>query len=175
MCTDRPPQVLPLEANRLKIGEYYARACILLPQYVTVLSMKNLTISNKNHLGKITVQPGATPSKHELRTASVFAKAGIDVMFLKPIDKYRIKTPDIKMANKLWEIKAPVSDKLQAIERNLKKACRQSSNIVFDMRRMKNLPTHKVKKELIKQNSASKAIKNLIFIDKHGKVFYLTS
>lgn len=60
-----------------------------------------------------------------------------------------------------WEIKSPKTDKLSTIERNLKKATKQSGNVILDSCRLDKLHDTTIQK--FKQQ---KAIKRLIFINK---------
>jgi hypothetical protein len=86
-----------------------------------------------------TIPAGLAIWQHELATAEALAKVGYVVEFL-PVDKRKdTKSPDVVMNGEKWEIKAPKTDKLSAIERNLKRATKQSDNIIIDSRRMSKL------------------------------------
>jgi hypothetical protein len=74
------------------------------------------------------------------------------------------------MNGKKWEIKSPRAQKLSAVERNLKRAYHQSTNIVFDSRRMGHLPDKVIQKELIKQFKLTKNIKRMLFVNRKSKV-----
>lgn len=76
------------------------------------------------------------------------------------------KSPDILMDGVKWEIKAPRIGKLASMERNLKKAYRQSENIVFDSQRMGRLPDKSIQKDLIKQFILTKKMKRLLFVNR---------
>lgn len=77
-----------------------------------------------------------------------------------------MRSPDVLIDGETWEMKSPKSTKLAAVERNLKKAYRQSKNIVLDSQRMGRLPDKSIQKELIKQFQLTKSIKRLIFVDR---------
>jgi len=104
--------------------------------------------------------------KHELITVQALASNGYDITFL-PIKKgHTAKSPDILMMGHKWEIKSPKTDKLSAIERNLKRATKQSSNIILDSYRLDRLHDMTVQKFLIEKFKQQKAMKRLIFINK---------
>lgn len=85
--------------------------------------------------GKITTEFGAFPESHELATAKVFIKAGLNVHFLAPSRTEKEKTPDVKIAGVLWEMKSPIGTGKRTIPRIIKKALRQSNSIILDARR----------------------------------------
>ncbi len=72
-------------------------------------------------------------------------------------------------------MKSPRSIKLVAIERNLKKAYHQSTNIVFNSQRMGRLPDKSIQKELIKQFKLTKNIRKLLFVDRKRKVIGISA
>ena len=120
-------------------------------------------------IGQIIIPAGVEPESQEIKAANVFAGLGETVCFVKPENRNRVKSADVKLYGKIWEIKSPISDKMVAVERNLKKATKQSSRIIFDCRRMKKIPSFKIRREVERQLKRSKAIDEIIFIDKHGK------
>ena len=103
---------------------------------------------------------------HEERTAKALAKAGYIVQFLPAENAHDAKSPDILMNGVKWEMKSPKMGRLSAVERNLKKAYRQSENIIFDSQRMGRLPDKSIQKELIKQFSLTKRMKRLLFVNR---------
>ena len=117
--------------------------------------------------GKITLEIGAEPERHEIRTAEFFANLGIDIHFLKAIDRRGVKTPDILMSGLKWEIKAPKSNASRTIENAFRSAIKQSPNVIFDLRRSKladstNIP--KIQRQLKLIHKAN--LKNLKIITK---------
>lgn len=108
-------------------------------------------------------------------TAQALAGAGLTVIF-QATNVYQVhrKTPDCIIGDIAWEIKSPTSSHLAAVERNLKKACRQSENVIFDSFRMGRLPDASIERELMKQLKKTKSIKRLMFINRRRKVIDLT-
>jgi len=121
---------------------------------------------NKMNTGKVIILPDATIWPHELSTAKALANAGYTVEFRINKNIEFIKSPDILIDDKTWEMKSPRSSKLASIERNLKKAYRQSKNIVFDSQRMGKLPDKSIQRELIKHFQLTKSIQNLLFVNR---------
>ena len=68
------------------------------------------------------------------------------------------------MSGVFWEIKCPSSKNLNAIERNIRRACKQSKNVVLDTRRMKGLQRHAIEKEALDCLRRIKEIRRLILI-----------
>ena len=108
--------------------------------------------------------------EHELRTAQVFARYGYVVQFLVVSQAYRAKTADVLIDGEAYEIKAPRTDKLSAVERNLKRAARQSSNIIIDSRRMSKIHDATIQKFLAQKLKQQKTIKKLLFVNRKHQI-----
>lgn len=121
-------------------------------------------------VGKVIIPRGCHPWPHELETAETLAANGHVVKFLKAADKACVQTADCDIDNTIWEMKAPRSSSLKAVERNLKRGKWQSSRIVFDARRMKKVPDQAIKRELVKHFYQIKGIKVIKFINHHNKI-----
>ena len=122
-------------------------------------------MKNKDR-GKVVIPAGANPWPHEKRVAKILALAGYYVEF---IPETNIGTPDIYLGRTIYEIKSPISDKVDAIERNITRALKKSPNIIFDSSRMK-VRDKQVMRELIKRRRAGKGLKKLLFINKKGMI-----
>ena len=48
-----------------------------------------------------------------------------------------------------WEMKAPNGSLMKRVEKNIRRGLAQSSNIVFDSRRLKNTPDLAIERELL--------------------------
>ena len=116
--------------------------------------------------GRIIIQAGRKPWPHELRVANVLALAGHDVEI---ICETSIKMPDIFVDNTAYEIKSPISDKVDAIERNIVRALEKCPNIILDSSRMR-IGNNQILHELIKRRKNGKGMKRVLFIDKHGLI-----
>lgn len=123
---------------------------------------------NKANLkrGRIITPADANPWPHEERVAKILALAGHYVEF---IPESSIKTPDIYLDHTMYEIKSPVSDKVNAVERNITRALTKCPNIIFDSSRMR-VRDDQIMKELIKRRKAGKGVRKILFINKRGMI-----
>ena len=119
--------------------------------------------------GKMIVPYGVYPEKHEYATASVFLKLGKDVEFIKPSGTTKIKSPDIMIDGSTWEMKSPTGRSKYTIQNQFKRAAHQSSNLIFDARRL-NLHTKDIEKEIYKQFSLRRSIRKIKLITKSGDI-----
>ena len=122
-------------------------------------------------MGKIIVEAGAYPQKHEFYTAEVLALAYGNIIFRKQVYKFGAKNPDILMGGILWEIKSPKTRKMSGIEQCLKRASKQSAYIIVDSGRVKGLKDDNILKFLENKVRKQKTIKRLIFVNKGREIF----
>lgn len=86
-----------------------------------------------------------------------------------------MKTADILLDGAAYEIKSPKSVNSNTLEHILKKALKQSSNIIIDTLRMKNALDDNTRRFLINQVRIRKQIKKLIMISKQGQIIDISS
>ena len=120
--------------------------------------------------GKIIIPKGLNVWPHEFETARVLAHAGYVVEFIRKSERDRETTADCLINGERWELKAPKSGKMLAIEKNLKRASRQSDKVVFDSRRMKYIPDDAIERELIRKAEINKSLDKVMFVNRHGKI-----
>lgn len=125
--------------------------------------------------GKIIIGAGLNVWDHELRTAEALANAGCIVEFVRKSDVAHERTADVCIDGLLWEMKAPKSSKLHMVEQNLRRALKQSSNVIFDSRRMKGLPDAAIERELRKWSKELSSLQRLLFVNRHAKVIDIFS
>ena len=99
--------------------------------------------------------------------AKVLATAGHTVEFL---EESNLHTADILLDGVEFEIKSPKSASANSLEHLLKKALKQSPNIIIDTSRLKNSRDDNVRKFLTSQVKSRKQIKKLIMITKQGRI-----
>ncbi|WP_418253057.1 hypothetical protein [Gordonibacter urolithinfaciens] len=121
-------------------------------------------------IGDIIIPGDANVWPHEQRTAQALARAGHTVQFVKKSEDPYATSADVLIDGVLWEMKSPTSGKLRMVERNLRRAAHQSSNIVFDSRRMKNVPDAAIERELRKWSSELRGVSHVLFVNRHGAV-----
>ena len=122
--------------------------------------------------GKVVVPANANPWPHELRVAKILALAGYAVEF---IPETNTKTADILLDGIEFEIKSPKSANANSLEHILKKAVKQSCNIIIDTSRMKNVRDDNTRSFLINQARIRRQINNLIMITKQGQIIDISA
>ena len=127
---------------------------------------------NKQH-GKVIIDGACEVWPHELLTAEALAKAGYIVEFIPKSNVAYNKTPDVHINGIRYEMKSPTSSHLSVVDKNVKKALSQSTNIVFDSKRMKNAKDAQVLRELEKSIATRRKLKSIIFVDKRRAVHRL--
>lgn len=127
----------------------------------------------RSKFGKIDYSElNSKPEVHELATAKYFSKMGFDVVFLRPSNIKGSNNPDFLLAGKVWETKSPIGKSRRTFEDDYRKAVKQSSNIIFDLRR-KSQSEEKWCIEKLKNHSINSAIKTLVVITHDEKLLTL--
>lgn len=124
----------------------------------------------KQKLGEMIIPAGSNIWPHELLTANALVSGGYVVEFLGISNRQHLKSPDILLDGRPWEIKSPKADKLSAIERNLKRASKQCGNIIIDSYRMSKVHDASIQKLLMQKYKQQKSIKRLLFINRKREV-----
>jgi len=125
-------------------------------------------VSHKS--GKVIIPASIDPWDHELKTAHALARHGFTVEFVAVSNNHKAKTADVVIDGTLYEIKSPKTDKLSAVERNLKRATKQSGNIIIDSRRMSKLHDATIQKFLAQKLKQQKTIKKILFVNRKHEV-----
>ncbi len=85
--------------------------------------------------GKI-IPNGVSLEKHESETVVFFTNLGKVIELIPPSNTPHARRPDFIMDGLEWEMKSPVKGNLRALEHLVKRAIRQSGNIIVDLRRI---------------------------------------
>lgn len=109
---------------------------------------------------------------HERRVADILTLAGHDIKFL---EESSMHTADILLDGREFEIKSPKSSNANSLEHLIKKALKQSSNIIIDTSRMKYSRDDSIRRFLVSQAKMRKQIKSLIMITKRGQIIDISS
>lgn len=80
------------------------------------------------------------------------------------------KTPDLRMNGVEWELKSPQGNGAKTIENILKKAAKQSSNIILDLSRIKMNSNQAISRTKYYLHNNKHGIKKLLVITKSRKV-----
>lgn len=116
--------------------------------------------------GKIIIPAGVNVWPHELETAKALINFGYIVEFKKRTEGYKIHSADAYINGRIWEFKAPKGNKLDTVERNLRRAKNQSNYVVFDSIRMKKVPDFAIKREILAKAPLITDIREIIFINR---------
>lgn len=107
------------------------------------------------------------PERFEIEAASIVAEYfGCDAVF---IARDSAKTPDVEIDGVEWEIKSPIGRGKHVIEDQIKRASKQSLNIVIEARRCK-LHIAKIRSQLRYNVGFRRHLKQVLLINKHEKV-----
>ena len=80
------------------------------------------------------------------------------------------KTPDLRIKNIEWELKSPQGNGAKTIENIIKKATKQSENIILDFSRIKMNENQALSRTKYFLRNNKHKIKNLIVITKSHKI-----
>ena len=142
------------------------------PNHLAIIKlMRYNAIMDK--FGKIIIPVGVIPEKHELETANFFAELGKNVEFLPPSYAKGVYSPDVLIDGQRWEIKSPTGNSKRTIENNYRNAQKQSSNVIFDLRRIgmdERTAIAKIKQQF---NLRSGKVKRITVITKDKKMLDL--
>lgn len=120
--------------------------------------------------GKIVIQSGANVWPHELKTAEALAAAGYTVEFIRKSEERHATSADCFIDGVIWEMKAPTASQIRRVQRALRDALKQSSNVILDSRRMKGIPDKAIERELRKWAGELKHLDKLLFVGRGGAV-----
>ena len=110
------------------------------------------------------------PEQHEIDAAYALARHFQTLVeFIVPVDDYKRKSGDVVMHGVVWVIKCPVGDSKSTISNQIRRASKQSMNIIIDTRRTK-LRFNEIEKRVQLGVSGKSSVKRLILINKVGKV-----
>ncbi|MBR2998255.1 hypothetical protein IKF34_00540 [Candidatus Saccharibacteria bacterium] len=83
----------------------------------------------------INTPPKDVPRHFELSAAKIIAEYfKTNIVFLRP---FSMKSPDLNINGKIWELKSPIGKSKNTIHNNFKEARKQTVNIIIDLRRCK--------------------------------------
>lgn len=120
--------------------------------------------------GKIIALSQLNTQEHEMDTARAVADAGYDVEFTHRTWENRVTSSDVVINGVIWEMKSSLASDNKAIERNLRKAPKQSPNIIVDSQRMKGASDAEIEKRIRSSYPHIKAIRRLWFINRNREI-----
>lgn len=107
------------------------------------------------------------PEEHEKRVAQILADYfNCNVTFVKT---EIIKTADLNIRGKIWELKSPIGNSKHTIQHQFNRANKQSKYLVIDCFRTSRRESI-VKRESIRYFKESSLFKGLIMVSRKGKI-----
>jgi len=93
---------------------------------------------SRNRIIDVLIPHGYKPPKKDVDAAWVLARHHKTVVsILRPVNKYKVKTPDFRINNQDYELKVITSAQARQLLHLLKVAKSQSQNIIIDIRKTK--------------------------------------
>lgn len=127
-------------------------------------------VRRKTKLGTIMISDDANVWPYEMRSAKTLVRYGYNVEFIPESKRQGEKRADCYLNNVLWEMKAPRGATLDVVDRNLRRAAKKSRNVIFDSRRIKNIPDTAIERELTTRLNTIAKLDKIIFITRHAKI-----
>lgn len=115
---------------------------------------------------------GVVLKEHEMATVVLLTELGFNVELIPKSNQQGVRTPDVRIEGLLWEIKSPKGEGKSLMKNTVQKACRQSCNVIVDLRRVKRYQ-EKCLSELNREFEYSRSLKRLKIITKNGSVIDL--
>jgi curli biogenesis system outer membrane secretion channel CsgG len=111
---------------------------------------------------------------HEIEAAWIVAQHfNTTVEFLIPIDGYKIKTADLVIEGRIWELKSPSGKSKTTVGNQFKRATKQSKYIIFDGRRI-NISDNEVQRKIKYELSKRRTIRRLLYINAQGTMMEIS-
>ena len=124
-------------------------------------------------IGRIDVSKLISPPEPlEFETAKYFASLGKNVVFILPSHIPNQYSPDIRMDGVEWEIKCPIGKSKRTLENNMRKALKQSQNVIFDLRHLKLSEKSSIT-QLEYEFNNRKRIKKLLIFKRMASCLYI--
>jgi hypothetical protein len=120
-------------------------------------------------IGNITKDPGAKPNDDEIKAALFLIDRGLNIKFLKASRIRGSKTPDFSINGVNWELKTPRKTGKYTLDHEERAGLKQSENLIFDLRRLKNTGA-KAKAKLLRDFKIVKKWRRLAIITKEGEL-----
>ena len=115
---------------------------------------------------------GVVLKEHEMATVVLLTELGFNVELIPKSNQQGVRTPDVRIEGLLWEIKSPKGEGKSLMKNTVQKACRQSCNVIVDLRRVKRYQ-EKCLSELNREFEYSRSLKRLKIITKNGSIIDL--
>jgi len=123
-------------------------------------------IPENPHKGLLRIESGRTLRAHEVETIERLLRFGYDIVCNQESNLPYTKVADIVWRNELWEMKYLTGDSKHNIANNLRKAKKQSQNIVLDISSAKREIENAIPQVTDKMHN-SKKIRKVLIVSKN--------
>lgn len=106
---------------------------------------------------------------HEDSTILFLTQFGFDIELIKPASTKKSNNPDVLIMGAVWEIKRPESSNKTTIKNRFRKASKQATRIIFDLRDIKD-GADKVEKQIIIMLKNGGRVRHMMIIKKNGRL-----
>ena len=108
--------------------------------------------------------------QHEYMTVAKLVEYGYEIEVIPPSFEKGIKSADIRMNGRIWEIKSPIGKGKWVIKNIMQKASHQSENVIIDLRRLRQYPQEKYIREAEQRFDSITRLRHLIIISNDGLI-----
>ena len=122
-----------------------------------------------NKIGKVN-KNGLKLESGEEKTTKYLTLFGFDIEFIKPTRARKVKNPDVLILGAVWEIKTPTGASKNTIKNRFRRASKQASKIIFDLRFVKG-DAEETKKQILDLFKEAGTVRRMMIIEKDGRLF----
>lgn len=119
------------------------------------------------------ISHGIILSEHEQHTVTFFLQLGETIELIPPSNTPHVRRPDFIMHGIEWEMKAILKSSPNNLKRTFYHALGQSTNLVFDLRNIKE-NDEKVYSNLLQLFHHSRKVRKLIILRKNSQYIQLS-
>lgn len=136
--------------------------------YNSGMKIKELPKVSKDKIGHIN-KNGVKSELSEEATFDYLTLFGFNIELIKPTSTEKAKNADMLIMGSIWEVKTPTSSSRSTIKARFRKASKQATRVIFDLRFIKG-DAEKVQKQIIEMFDKGGQIRHLMIIEKGGKL-----
>ena len=135
------------------------------------MKVKELQQVSNDRIGCVN-KNGVKSEPNEEATFSYLTLFGFNIELIKPTSTEKAKNADILIMGSIWEVKTPTSSSRSTIKARFRKASKQSTKVIFDLRFV-NGDAEKVKQQIIEMFKGGGQVRRMMIIEKCGKMLDL--
>lgn len=132
------------------------------------VKIRELARACQEKIGHINTN-GVKSEPNEIATFRYLTLFGFNIELIKPTSTEKAKNADILIMGSIWEVKTPISSSRSTIKARFRKASKQSTRVIFDLRFVKD-DSDKVQKQIVEMFNMGGQVRHLMIIEKDGKL-----